>query len=168
MPNKFVTLTFYYYFDIIQSKKGDIKVKCTINIEKDREEEVIIFAHSKTELVNEIEALVQSATVEILGYNKQTIVKLNPNDIFCFNIEENKIVAYLKNEKYYLKQRLYEIENILNKNFVKINQSCIVNIKMIEKFEASFVGALLVILKNGFKDYVSRRQLKEVKERLGL
>ena len=53
-------------------------------------------------------------------------------------------------------------------DFVKLNQSCIVNIKKIECFDASLGGALKVTLKNGYRDYVSRRQLKAVKERLGL
>jgi hypothetical protein len=67
-----------------------------------------------------------------------------------------------------LKQRLYEIEKVLPETFVKINQSCLCNIRKISKFGASLGGSLTVILKNGYKDYVSRRQIKAVKERFGL
>ena len=63
--------------------------------------------------------------------------------------------------------RLYQLEELLDASFVKINQSSIVNVKKIERFEASIGGALLVILQNGHRDYVSRRQVKAVKERIG-
>ena len=42
------------------------------------------------------------------------------------------------------------------------------NFNRIDHFKASIGGALLIIFKSGYKDYVSRRRLKLVKERLGL
>ena len=67
-----------------------------------------------------------------------------------------------------IKMRLYEIEEKLGDDFVKINQSTVVNVKMIEKFSVSFGASLTVHLKTGRRDYVSRRQLKAVKERMGI
>ena len=57
---------------------------------------------------------------------------------------------------------------MLDLNFVRINQSCIANINQIKKFSASFNGFLQVHFKNGYIDYVSRRELKNVKERVGI
>ena len=57
---------------------------------------------------------------------------------------------------------------MLDENFIKINQSCIANIRQIEKVEGTFSGSLSVVFKNGYKDYISRRNLKNVKERLKL
>lgn len=85
-----------------------------------------------------------------------------------FFTEDNKVFALTENEKYRLKSRLYQLEENLNDNFVKINQSCIANIKSIDKFKATVGGSLTVIFKNGYVDFVSRRNLKNVKERLGL
>jgi DNA-binding LytR/AlgR family response regulator len=73
-----------------------------------------------------------------------------------------------ENETFQLKERLYMLEEMLDDSFLKINQSCIANIHKIKKFDASFSGALFVTLQNGYKDYVSRRRLKAVKERIGL
>ena len=39
---------------------------------------------------------------------------------------------------------------------------------MIDRFNASIGETLLVIFKSGYKDYVSRRQIKNVKERMGI
>ena len=55
-----------------------------------------------------------------------------------------------------------------NKYYVKINQSCYANIKNIKKFESTIGGSLKVIFKNNYVDYISRRELKNVKERMGL
>ena len=53
-------------------------------------------------------------------------------------------------------------------NFIKINKSCIANLKKIKRFDASFGGAMQVTFKNGHTDFVSRRNLKNVKERMGI
>ena len=95
-------------------------------------------------------------------------MKLNASDIYCFIIENNKVFALTENDKYSVEMRLYKLEELLPENFVKINQSSIANIKKNERFSSSFSGALKVVFKNGYIDYVSRRKLKKVKEKLGL
>lgn len=142
-------------------------MKCTLIIDSTREEEVMIYAHQKTSLVDDIEALVNKNSLDLIGYKDKTIIKLSQHDIFAFTVENNKIYAITKDERFQIKQRLYEMENILDDTFVKINQSCIVNIKKIDRFDASFGGSLMVTLKNNYRDYISRRQMKTVKERIG-
>lgn len=142
-------------------------MKFTLNLTTDREEEVIIYAKEKSKLVFEIEELVTNESIDIIGYNEVSKMKLNPSQIYSITVEDKKIFAYLDKEKLQIKKRLYELEEILGKGFVKINQSCLVNISKIERFDASFAGAMMVTLKNGYKDYVSRRQLRIVKERIG-
>lgn len=143
-------------------------MKLRIVIDLNRDEEILIYSHKKTQLINEIEELVNNNSVDLIGYTENETVKLNLNDIYCFFTEDNKVYALTENEKYRLKSRLYQLEEKLNNNFVKINQSCIANIKKIDRFKATVGGSLTVIFKNGHIDYVSRRNLKNVKERLGL
>lgn len=143
-------------------------MKLEIVIDKEREEKVFICAHEKTRLVQEIEQLVHDNAFELIGYREKNAVKLNPNDVDCFITEDNKVFAISQSEKLQLKCRLYQLEENLSDGFVKINQSCIANIKRIERFQASVGGSLTVVFKNGYTDYVSRRNLKNVKERLGL
>ena len=138
-----------------------------IIIDKNRNEEIIIYAHEKTELINEIEKIVHQSNKELIGYKKAVAKKLNLFDVNCFISESNKVFA-LTNEKLQVKLRLYQVEELLDESYVKINQSCIANIRQIERVEATFSGALSVIFKNGYKDYISRRNLKNVKERLGI
>lgn len=138
-----------------------------IFIDKEHSEEVIVWAHERTKLVEDIEQLVLSGELSLIGYKENEVIKLNLNEIYCFMVEDNRVFALTENERAKLKSRLYKIEEKLPKDFIKINQSCIVNIKKIERFDASISGTLTVILKNGYSDYVSRRNLKNIKERLG-
>jgi len=144
-------------------------MKCKITIDKFCEEEILVFAHERTGLVDEIERLVSDDAFELIGYaeNKDAVL-LSASDIHCFTVENGKVYAMTQNEKYILKLRLFRIEEELSQNFVKINQSCLANIRKIERFDASVSGALKVKFKNGFVDYISRRNIKKVKERFGL
>lgn len=147
--------------------KGGTKMKCEVFIDKNYEEKVIVYAHKRNALIEQIEKLVDFQGIEIIGYKEQEIVKLDLSEILCFICEDNKVYALTEKEKFKMKLRLYQLEEKLPQNFVKLNQSCIGNVSKIKKFAASFGGSLSVELKNGYKDYVSRRQLKLVKERFG-
>ena len=142
-------------------------LKCTIIIGENETEEVIIHARKKNGLVKEIERLV-TENENLYGYRENEIISLNFQEIYSFIVEDNKVYATTENDKLLIKSRLYKIEDSIDDNFIKINQSCIINIRKIQKFNSSVLGSLQVILKNGFKDYVSRRNIKKVKERLGI
>ena len=143
-------------------------MKCTLIITDEHEEEVIIYARERTKLTNDIEVLVCGSVPELIGYKENEVVKLNSDLISCFTVEGSKVYAQTDDEKFQIKLRLYQLEEILPDTFVKINQSCIANIRKIERFDTSVSGTLLIKFKNGYKDYVSRRQMKAVKERFGL
>lgn len=160
MQNKFAD-------DTIHSK-GDGVLKCTVILDNTRDEEILIYAHQKTILTDEIERLAADEPSQLRGFLRGEIVKLDTKDIYCFTVDEGKLYAITEKEKYLLKQQLYNIEGILDKNFIKINQSSIANTNKIQKFDASISGTLKVIFKNGYTDYVSRRNIKSIKERIGL
>ena len=140
---------------------------CKTIIDNDHDEMVIIYAHERTQLVEDIENFVNGDNSLLVGYCENNIYKLEPDDIHCFSVEDNKVYAFTDTQHLWIKKRLYNIENTVGRDFIKINQSCLANVKNIERFEVTFAGALMVVFKNGHKDYVSRRQLKFVKERIG-
>lgn len=142
-------------------------MKLKIFVDKSKEEEILIYVHEKNGLVEEIERLVSENNFELIGYKDNEAQKLSLLEVNCFICENNKVFA-LTDEKLAVRLRLYQIEDLLDDNFVRINQSCIANIRKIEKTQADFSGALTVVFKNGYRDYISRRNLKKVKERLGV
>ena len=144
-------------------------MKCYTYIEKEHEEEVLIYAKERNQLVKDIEDLVASSAVSMTGTYNEEIIKINPLDVCCFISEGNKVFALINDKKYQIKYKLYQLEEQeFNNYFIKINQSCLANIKKIKKFESTIGGALKVIFLNNYVDYISRRELKNVKQRMGL
>ena len=143
-------------------------MKFTVIITNERDEEVVIYAREKTKLIYDIENLIRDNAFELIGYSGYEAVNLRTDEVVCFLVEEGKVYAITDKNRFRLKSRLYQLEETLPENFVKINQSCIANIKKIERFDTSVSGTLLIKFKNGYRDYVSRRQMKAVKERFGL
>ena len=143
-------------------------MKFTLILDKNRDEEIIIYAREKNELVSKIEKLTEESPPDLTGYRDKVGVILNPDEIYCFIAQGNKVYAVTEKEKLQMKIRLYKIEEYELDSFVKINQSCIANLNKIARFDTSVSGTLKVVFKNGYTDYVSRRNLKNVKERLGI
>lgn len=137
------------------------------------EESITLCVHKRTKLTDKIEEIVNDNQfnediTNIYGYLENDIVLLKIEEISRFYVEDDKIYASINRKSYQIKKRLYQIEEILPSYFIKINKSSIVNINFIKKFNTSWKATLYVELKNGEKDYVSRRQIKKVKERLGI
>ena len=143
-------------------------MKLQIVVDKTKEESVLIVCHDKNELVCKIEKLITSTNENLSCYKDDEIRVLNLEEVACFITDDNKVYAYINKDKYLVKKRIYELEELLDNSFLKINQGCLANIKQIEKFVATIQGSLDVIFKNGYREYVSRRQLHIVKERLGI
>lgn len=131
-------------------------------------EELLISAPEKNRLVERIEELILRENAELYGFDGSRAIKLNPDEVLCFCVEGGRVYAVTEREKLQLKLRLYQLEEAFSADFVKINQSCMVNIRKIKRFDTSIGGALMVTLEGGYCDYVSRRQIKTVKERIGL
>ena len=109
-------------------------MKCTVIIDENHREEVIIYAHKRNEFIEQIENMIEGKNQSLIGYLRDEIVKLDANNVFCFTVENGKLYAICEKEKYLLKTRLYVLEETLDKNFIKINQSSIVNVNKISKF----------------------------------
>ena len=143
-------------------------MKFQLIIDPEREEEIVVFAHEKSELVRRIEAISKEPLQDLLGYKEEEIRRLDPENVSCFFVEGGRVWAETADGRYYLKERLYRLEEAFSDVFLKINQSCLVNVRKIKRFESTIGASLVVVLEGGHRDFVSRRQLKIVKERMGM
>ena len=143
-------------------------MKFSLILGEEYEDEVVIYAKEENATVSAIRAICEKEEMNIVGYSDGGIYTLSPYEIDCFVSEKDQLFAYTAVGKLRIRSRLSKIEEELPTCFLRINQSCIANINMIERFDASFSGTLGVIFKNGYRDYVSRRNLKKVKERIGI
>ena len=143
-------------------------MKCDIIIDKTAEEGVTVVLNELSPLADEIRALCLAAEKTLIAYSEEGAVRLSPTEVYAFTVTDGRTYAVTKDARLRLRERLYEIESLVGGPFVRINQSCLVNVSLVRRFRASFGGSLSVEMKNGFCDYVSRRQIKAVKERIGL
>ena len=140
-------------------------------IDQNCTEEVIANVHERTPLIDEIERLVtqEGTSNQIAGYLEDEIKILPVDEIECFYVEDEKTYAcFLDGRKYVVKKRLYEIENSLPSDFVRINKSAIANTKKITRFKVLISGAVDVQFESGYTEAVSRRCFVELKKRYGL
>ena len=59
-------------------------MKCRMFIGTEHEDEILIYAKQRTELVDKIEALCSEENTELVGYLDRDGVKLDVSDIHCF------------------------------------------------------------------------------------
>ncbi len=143
-------------------------MKFSLILGENYDDEVVVYAKEENAAVKAIRAICREENKSIVGYSDGGIYTLSPFDVVCFVNEKDQLFAYTEDGRLRIKSRLSKIEEELPSCFIRINQSCIANINMIERFDASFSGTLGVVFKNGYRDYVSRRNLKKVKERIGI
>ncbi|MBO4682102.1 MAG: LytTR family transcriptional regulator [Clostridiales bacterium] len=100
--------------------------------------------------------------------NEEEIVVLQPKEIYMVRIEGGDTVIYGERQKYRSRKRLYELADVLGKQFMQISKTTLINLSYIDSIEPGFSGTMLMKMKNGNKDYVSRKYLPEFKKYLGL
>lgn len=146
-----------------------MKIDIDIN-EHYNETTVIIKAKELNDQVSEIiENLKGQKNRTITGKQGQKIYVLNPSDIHLFYSEGSKVYAKTSEQRFEIKQKLYEIEEQLEgTSFIRISKSAIVNIRQIMNIEVFFNGSLVVKLKNGHEEVISRRFVSKVKEFIGM
>ena len=94
---------------------------------------------------------------------------LEPEKIEIIRTEGRELALYDRAKNRYLLSRpLYELEQLLGKNFIRISKSAIVNIFCIHHVEASFNGTMEIVMKNGVEEIISRGYRQKFKERLGV
>ena len=142
-------------------------MKFTLIIDKEKEEEILATVHDHSALTDEIEALICKYSDRIPGYRDEEIKLLSAAEIQCVTVLDSKTYAIDgSNQRYRLKQRLYELENMLPPCFIRINKSTLANENALDRFTVTVAGSVDAVFKCGYRDYVSRRCFAQIKRRL--
>jgi len=96
------------------------------------------------------------------------IALLQMDEIFMFRVEDKQVKVYTENNEYLIKKPLYQVEETLSSDFVRISKTTVVNLKRIERVAPSLRGMMFIELKNGLKDNISRKYLPDFKQALDL
>ena len=146
-------------------------MKFKIMIDKGKDEEIVATVREPSTLTEQIQQLVleYTGTDRITAYGEDDTVILKFQQIACITVHDGRTYAIdEKGKQYRLKQRLYELEAVLPASFIRINKSAIANELQIERFTANFSGAVDVVFRGGYREYVSRRCLAQIRRRYGL
>lgn len=139
-----------------------------IIIDKTGPEEVVATVHERSSLTDQLEAMVMahSGADRIPAYTDDDMKMLAFSDIECITVLDGKTYAIDKSgTRYRLRQRLYELEATLPACFIRINKSSLANENRLERFTATFSGAVDAVFKCGYREYVSRRCFSAIKRR---
>ena len=146
-----------------------MKIKLDIDEALD-EDEIIIRCSKLNDQISLIHKKVENITKgapNIIFYKDNKEYYLETKDIIFFETNDSSTYSHTKNETFLVKYRLYELENILSKNFIRISKGAIVNINHILSISSSFGSSYVLEFNKSHKQvYVSRRYLKLLKDRL--
>lgn len=135
-----------------------------------KEPKIIVLTDKMTEEINTVLSNLSEGTPQMLaGFRENNVELLEQADIIRVYSAAGKVLAVTQHGEYRIRQRLYELEERLNKNyFVRISNSEIVNLKQVKGFDLSLTGTICVRLPNGAVTYVSRRYVAKIKQMLGM
>lgn len=143
-------------------------MKFRLIIDRTKEEEVVVTAHEKSALTGRIEQLVldHTGSGRIAAYTEDETKLLSFSRIECITVLDGKTWAVdVCGERFRLRQRLYELEEMLPACFIRINKSALANEDRLDRFETSFSGAVDAVFKCGYREYVSRRCFAAIRRR---
>ena len=144
-------------------------MKLELNIdEKVKETLVVVSANKIDKEVQNLINYIEYSSEYLIGIveNKASIIDID--EIIRVYIEDRKTFVVTLKDTYVVKKKLYEVENMVTRNFIKISQSEIANIKFIKNLDFSNTGTIVRKYKNSDISYVSRRMIKEFKLKLGI
>ena len=151
------------------NRKGDITMKVNLEIKPEYTETfAVIYAERVTDEIRQIMDIFSQETSPIVAQHSEELIILKPDDIYMVRVEDGNTMIYGGNEVYYSRKRLYELKAQLGTKFMQISKCSLVNLKYLSSVEPGFSGTLLLKLKNGSKEYVSRKYLSDFKHYLGL
>jgi len=133
------------------------------------ETEVIIRGDvSGEEVASLLQVLKKRASGKLLLFKEEEQYVTDISEIVFLEVSGNKTFAYLEQEVYETKQKLYELNEMLRiHSFVQINKSVIVNMNYVKSIQAEFSGNYRLKLKNRKESLViSRKYFKDFKERI--
>lgn len=144
-----------------------MKVRIELDPQMD-EPEMIIRAPRLTEEVARLQQLIlEQKMTPLTFYKDRSEYFVDVSEILFFETDGEKIYGHTKEEAYEVRQKLYELEEILPIAFCRISKSTIVNTKQIYSIEKSFSGTSTVNFYQTHKQvHVSRHYYQLLKERL--
>ena len=142
-----------------------------VNIEVDEQYEETTITIRTKKWTEELEQLVKRIQMNepkrIFGISDGQTILLKPSEIDYVYAENRKVYAAVGNKRFEIKMKLFEVEKTLAAHhFMRFSKSVIGNLNNITRFELSFNGTLCVHFQSGNKEYITRKYVASIKDKL--
>ena len=130
---------------------------------------VTIKCRERDAFVERLIAALQIIDKQIMAMHDGNITVLDLEKVLYIESVDRKCFLYTADKVYESFHKLYELEQQLGQYFfVRINKSCIVNLKNISSIKTYLNRRLLITLSSGEQLIVSRQYADEIKVLLGV
>lgn len=143
----------------------EIKFNIDQNLSKEKAE---FWLKKMTTKVKRAVSDLQTEQEFLWGYQEREAYPIEFSQIYLIQVENEKTYIRTENGNYQLKGRLYQVKNGLSSDFIEASRSAIINYRFIDHLEIVSNGNIDAVMKNGLRVQISRRKIKNLKERLGL
>ncbi len=142
-------------------------VKFELVTEKEKEGALIRSLEKTADIQNAIDLLENgSGGVPAISDGKMFFLKMNA--IYYIESVDKRTYIYTKDGCFESRDRLYELENVLNMYFIRCAKATIVNLRKIKNVTSENGGRMIASLLNDEKVVIARSYVKDIKQRLGL
>ena len=143
-------------------------MKVKIDCNENNELEIIIKCKEVDDGVKQIINLLEEKTYILGKINNQTC-QIKITDIYYIETNEDRVFIYCKDKIYETSNRLYELEQQLDKQyFIRISKSIILNLKKLSSVKAYLNGRYEGTLINGERVIITRHYVRNFKNRFGM
>lgn len=132
-------------------------------------EQIIIRCHEVSPDLLSLVEKIKDRERTLGAYQDNVYHKVSSADVYYIEAVDNKIFIYCKNAVYASRERLYELEESLNKStFFRVSKRIIVNLNKVKSVATAVNARLEATMENGEKIIISRFYVRELKKKLGI
>lgn len=138
-------------------------------IAPEEEERAELFVHKED---REIKSLGRYLELEqfrwgiLMCQRGKDICRLSVKEVLYIESIQDVQHIHTEKETYTTKQRLYLLKEELPQSFVRISKSVILNMEKVKEYRPLMGGMMMAEFANGEKTYISRKYLKELREKI--
>ena len=136
-------------------------------IEKDKPEILEIHCHCISDEVREIVAFVKSRQGQLTGTADERQYEIAVSDVFYIEAVDNKTFLYTKDKVCETRQKLYELEEMLQqKHFLRVSKSTLLNLMKVSAIKPALNSRFIAVLFSGEQVVITRKYVPELKKAL--
>ncbi len=144
-----------------------MKINCHIDPNL-KEEHAELWLRKMTPKINNLLQELSTHNETLWCYEENNIVPVKYQDVYALKVDQRNVAVITKEHIFFYNDRLSNLKNSLPNYFLAASRSTIFNYHFIDHLELVNNGLIDVILTNKCHIQISRRNVRKLKERLGI